>query len=63
VKVGDLVKHKTTGEMGVIVEIECRPVKGGKDLILAIVHKTNGRSFPHPFNVLDLINEASTSGE
>lgn len=56
-KIGDLVKHKTTGDVGVIIKIETRPVRGGKDLLLAHVHKTDGSIFPHPFGILEILNE------
>ena len=51
-KIGDLVKHKTTGELGVIIHL-----LNGHDLILAQVRKMDGSEFPHPPNVLEVLSE------
>jgi len=51
-KVGDLVKHKTTGELGVIIQLNDQ-----RGLVLAQVRKMNGSEFPHPPNVLEVLSE------
>tara|TARA_R100001510_G_scaffold51412_1_gene51221 strand:- start:417 stop:605 length:189 start_codon:yes stop_codon:yes gene_type:complete len=51
-KVGDLVKHKTTGELGVIIQLMDQ-----RGMILAQVRKMNGSEFPHPPKVLEVLSE------
>tara|TARA_R110002020_G_scaffold49875_2_gene141588 strand:+ start:11240 stop:11410 length:171 start_codon:yes stop_codon:yes gene_type:complete len=54
-KVGDLVKHKTTKELGIITKVLHGKVS---DVSLAYVRRFNGSSFPHPFSILEVVNES-----
>ena len=51
-KVGDLVKHKPTGELGVIIQLNDQ-----RGLVLAQVRKMNGSEFPPPPRVLEVLSE------
>ncbi len=53
-KVGDLVKHKTTKDLGIVVKVLHGKVT---DVSLAYVRRSDGTRFPHPFEILELLSE------
>lgn len=51
-KIGDLVKHRTSGELGIITRL-----LDDRGLVLVYVRKMNGTDFPHPAKILDVLSE------
>ena len=53
-KIGDLVKHRTSGEIGIVTRLLDDPFSL---LVLVYVRKMNGTDFPHPAKILDVLSE------
>ena len=53
-EVGDLVKHKNTTDLGIVIQ-----VLHGKatDIPLAYVRRFDGSFFPYPFSTLEVMSE------